>query len=163
MKIRGCQIAVDAWKVVKDTYEGRHDQQTRIHGHLTDLFINIMHLRYDDRKGSLEGHISTFELHWIKLVQAAEAGSSVDRSMAAGIVTFTRSDAWKASLLLGTLPRIQLYINIIKNITSGGDMPTYANVVLCLKELTTQSKQKKLTNSGVTWNDAEWWQSFLRE
>jgi len=51
--------------------------------HLTSLLLNITTMRLDDRATTINEHIMTFD-----------------------------SDAWKATLLLGTLPKIQLYQNI---------------------------------------------------
>lgn len=135
IKIRACPTAADAWKILKDTYEG----QTRTH--MTALFSNLVNLRFDDRKAhTLLDHISQFEGHWLKLAQAAATGSTTPGSMAADIKTFSQSDAWKASLLLATLPRIQPYINIVQNITSTEDKPTYANVIIRLKEISIRPK-----------------------
>ena len=144
IKIRACPTAADAWKILKDTYEG----QT----HMTALFSNLVNLRFDDRKSStLLDHISQFERHWLKLTQAAATGSPTPGSMAADIKTFSQSDAWKASFLLATLPRIQPYINIVQNITSTEDKPTYANVIIRLKEITLRPKglQKQETWKNV--------------
>ena len=131
IKIRACETAADAWKILKDTYEG----QTRTH--MTALFSNLVSLRFDDSDGStLMDHIVQFEGNWLRLAaQAAATGSSTAGSMAADIKTFSQSDAWKAYILLATLPGIQPYINIVQNITSTEDKPTYANVIIRLKEI----------------------------
>lgn len=139
LKIRACETAHEAWKILKETYEG----QTRIH--LTALFANIVHLKYDDRKdGTLPEHITTFKSHWLKLSQAAATGEA--GSLAADIRTFVQSDGWKASLLLATLPRFQPYANIIDNITSKEDKPTYANTVMRLREIPPQIKRLEKNN-----------------
>jgi len=88
---------------------------------MTALFMNLVQLRFDDRKAeSLSEHIT--RQSWLRLAQAA----------AAELTLFVGPTAWKASLLLATIPP---YINIIDNITSKEDKPTYANTVLRLKEL----------------------------
>jgi len=103
-----------------------------------------MHLKYDDRKyGSLADHISKFEAHWLKLVQAAQAGHNTKDSLAEGIHPLTTSDAWKAALLLPTLPRIQPYPNIVDNITSKEDKPSYSGIVMRLREINPRSTKRE--------------------
>ena len=142
----GCETAHEAWKILKDTFEA----QTRTH--MTALLLNLVTLRFDHRKGSsLNDHINEFEGHWLKLAQAAAAGSSTKGSMAADIKTFSQSDAWKASLLLATFPRIQPYINIVQNITASEDKPTYANVIIRLRDITT-AKSKTCSKIPSGWD-----------
>jgi len=138
LKIRAATTAAQAWDILKNTYEG----QTRVH--LILLHANIMHLKYDDRRdGSLAEHITKFEGHWLKLVQAAQAGHSIKNSLAEGIYPLTTSDAWKGALLLSTLPRIQPYINIVDNITSKDDKPSYSGIVMRLQEINPRSIKKE--------------------
>ena len=83
-KIRGCETAYEAWKILRDTFEG----QTRTH--MTALLHNLVTLQFDDRKGlTLNDHIKDFEGHWLKLAQAAASGSSIKGSMAADIKSFS--------------------------------------------------------------------------
>ena len=65
------------------------------------------------------------------------------QTQAASIKHFINNDAWKASMLLASLPHIALYQNIVDNITSSSEEPSYAKVVLRLRELSDRSKQRK--------------------
>jgi len=127
LKIRVATTVVQAWDILKYTYEG----QTRVH--LISLYTNIIHLKYDDRRdGSLANHITKFEGHWLKLVQVAQAGHSTKDCLAQGIHPLTSSDTWKDAFLQSILLRIQLYLNIIDNITSKDDKPSYSGIVMRL-------------------------------
>jgi len=138
LKMRAAMTAAQAWDILKNTYEG----QTRVH--LISLHANIMHLKYDDRRdGSLAEHITKFESHWLKLAQAAQAGHSTKDSLAEGIHPLTTSDAWKGALLLSTLSQIQPYINIVDNITSKDDKPSYSGIVMRLREINPRSIKKE--------------------
>jgi len=55
--------------------------------------------------------------------------------MESAIKHFASCDVLKAPLLLGTLPKIQLYQSITDSITTGTAAPAYAATVLRLKEL----------------------------
>ncbi|KAF8434254.1 hypothetical protein BGX38DRAFT_1275659 [Terfezia claveryi] len=97
-------------------------------------------LRFDDRKTTIADHITTFEGKWNLLrlnTATAEAGTN---SLAAGIKNFINTDAWKATMLLATLPKFQNYQNIIDNITSTSEDPSYGTIVLRLKELSERSR-----------------------
>lgn len=50
-----------------------------------------------------------------------------DSTLLDHIDQFSQCGVWKTSLLLATFPRVQPYINIIQNITSTEDKPTYAH------------------------------------
>jgi len=103
-----------------------------------------MHLKYDDRRdGSLAKHITKFEGYWLKLAQAAQAGHSIKDSLAEGIHPLTTSDAWKGALLLSILPRIQPYLNIVDNIISKDDKPSYSEIVMRLREINPRSTKKE--------------------
>ena len=73
-------------------------------------------------------------------VASATAGPDM---LASAIKYFAHSDGWKATLLLGTLPKILLYHNIIDNITAGTDAPAYSVIILRLKELNDRTIQRK--------------------
>jgi len=103
-----------------------------------------MYLKYDDRRdGSLADHITKFEGYWLKLAQAAQAGHSTKDSLAEGIHSLIISNTWKDALLLSTLPRIQLYINIVDNITSKDDKSSYSGIVMRLREINPRSAKKE--------------------
>ena len=127
LQIRAATTATIAWTTLREAYHGR----TRIH--LLHLFSAISS-KFDDRKVTLAEHISTFEAAWLHLAQNVATATAGTNSMAAGIKNFTLTDSWKAAMLLQLLPRIQPYLNIVMNITSSEDTPTYANVVIRLKE-----------------------------
>jgi len=138
LKIRAATTAAQAWDILKNTYKG----QTKVH--LISFHANIMHLKYDDRRdGSLAEHITKFEGHWLKLAQVAQAGHSTKDFLAEGIHPLTTSDAWKGALLLSTLPRIQPYINIMDNIISKDDKPSYSGIVMRLREINSRSIKKE--------------------
>lgn len=126
LQIRAAMSAPAAWKTLKDVYEGR----TRTH--LLHLFSAVS-TRFDDRKTNLSDHIAAFEMAWLRLAQNVTTATPGTGSMAAGIKNFTLTDSWKAAMLLQSLPRIQPYLNIVM-ITSSEDTPTYANIVIRLKE-----------------------------
>jgi len=108
--------------------------------HLSALLLGITKLRFDDRTTTITDHIATFESKWNILRQTTATATVGTDSLAAGVKTFVNTDAWKATMLLTTLPNITTYQNIINNITSGSDDPTFATVVLRLQELATMTK-----------------------
>lgn len=127
LQIRAAMSAPAAWKTLKDVYEGR----TRTY--LLHLFSAVS-TRFDDRKTNLSDHIAAFEMAWLRLAQNVTTATPGTGSIAAGIKNFTLTDSWKAAMVLQSLPRIQPYLNIVMNITSSEDTPTYANIVIRLKE-----------------------------
>lgn len=118
-----------AWTTLKSHYEGK----TRTH--LTALLLAITNLRYDDRKNTISEHISSFETKWLMLAQNVSGTTAGPATMASTIKHFVGHNGWKASMLLSTLPHIPTYQNIVSNITSASDVPSYTTVVLRLKEL----------------------------
>ena len=116
--MKGCETALDAWNILKERYEGR----TRTHLH--HLFKATM-AKFDDRKTMLMEHISAFKNSWLKLSQNVASATAGTDSIVAGIKNFTRTDPWKASMLLASLPLIQAYTNVIDNIATKEDTVTY--------------------------------------
>lgn len=134
--IASCNDAGEAWAILKSHYEGK----TRTH--LSALLLSITSFRYDDRKNSMNEHITTFKTKWLMLTQSVATATAGTTTLAAGIKNFVMTDGWKATLLLSTLPHLPTYQNIINNITSEADAPSYATVVLRLKELTAWSSRQ---------------------
>jgi len=135
--IRGCDTAYEAWELLKKHYEGR----TRMH--LTSLLLNITTMRLDDRATTINEHIMTFEKRWAILRQTVASATADSTTQAGAIKYFASSDAWKATLLLGTLPKIQLYQNIVDTITAGTADPSYNSIVIKLKELNDRPTARK--------------------
>lgn len=135
--IATCEDAGTAWATLKSHYEGK----TRTH--LSALLLSITNLRFDDRKNSITEHITSFENKWLMLSQNVSTTTAGTDSLAAGIKHFVATDGWKATLLLSTLPHIPTYQNIVSNITSGSDAPSYATVVLRLKELSAWNPRRE--------------------
>jgi len=135
--IRDCDTAAEAWETLKKHCEGR----TRTH--LSSLLLNITTLRYDDRTITMSDHINIFEKKWSTLRQSVASATAGPDTLASAIKHFAHSDGWKATLLLGILPKIPLYHNIIDNITAGMDAPAYSVIVLRLKELSDRTIQRK--------------------
>ena len=142
-RIRAAHTAAEAWATLKSIYEGR--TRTR----LLHLF-SAVNTPFDDCRISLLEHITAFESAWLRLAQNVSTAVAGTDSMAAGIKAFTLTDSWKAAMLLQSLPKIQPYINIVMNITSSHDTPTYANVVIRLKE--TQHKPGNQKSHCITAN-----------
>ena len=144
--ISGCPTAALAWTILKERYEGH----TRTH--LFHLFSAVNN-RFDDRKTTLTEHNAAFDTAWLKLTQNVSSAESDNRTLAGAIKNFAQCDAWKATILLASLdslPRIQPYINIIDNISSKEDTPTYANTVISLKDIYTRiptGSKKHLRNT----------------
>jgi len=105
--------------------------------------IKHHHHAYEDRTITVSDHISIFEKKWNTLRQSVASTTAGPDTLASAIKHFAHSDGWKATLLLGTLPKIPLYHSIIDNITAGTDAPAYAAIVLRLKELSDRTIQRK--------------------
>ena len=142
LQIGAATTAPIAWKTLKDIYEGR----TRTH--LLHLFSAIS-TKFDDRKTTLTEHIATFEAAWLRLAQNVATATAGTDSMAAGIKYFTLTDSWKAAMLLQSLPKIQPYLNLVMNITSSQDTPTYADTIIRLKKAQ-QTKSSKATEATIS-------------
>ena len=142
LQIRAATTATIAWTTLKEAYHGR----TRTH--LLHLFSAIS-TKFDDRKITLAEHISTFEAAWLHLAQNVATATAGTNSMAAGIKNLTLTDSWKAAMLLQSLLKIQPYLNIVMNIASSEDTPTYANVVIRLKE-TQYNKVRSHTTASTS-------------
>ena len=142
--IVACETAWEAWNILKEHFEGR----TRTH--LTAPLLAITTLKYDDRKQSISEHISAYETKWNILRQTVASETAGSNSQAASIKHFINNDAWKASMLLASLPHIALYQNIVDNITRSSEEPLYSKVVLRLRELSDRSKirKKETTNTA---------------
>ena len=126
--VAGCNTAAEAWNALKEHYGGRTET------YLSSLFLSILTLRYDDRKTTINEHITTFENQWNQLRQNV---ASATNSLAAGARDFVNTDSWKATMLLSTLPQYQ---NIIVNTTGANSEPSYPKTVLRLRELSDRSK-----------------------
>jgi len=111
--------------------------------HLSALLLGITELRFDDRTTTITNHIATFESKWNIFRQTTATATIGTDSLAAGVKIFVNTDAWKVTMLLTTLPNITTYQNIINNITSGSDDPTFATVVLRLQELAIKPSSTK--------------------
>lgn len=131
------EFAHEAWSILKEHFEGR----TRTH--LTALLQAITSLKFDDRKGTIQEHIAAFESRWNALRQNVASETASATSQAGAIKNFANNDAWKASMLLLSLPNISSYENIVNNITSSSEEPSYAKVVLRLRELSQRSHHRK--------------------
>jgi hypothetical protein len=102
--------------------------------------MNLINIKFDDRKTTIVEHTKLFETAWHRLAQLATNGRSrttnnTNPILADAIYPFTIHDGWKASLLLASLPKFQPYINIVDNIISKDDAPTFDTVVMRLKEV----------------------------
>ena len=127
--IEVCDTPAEEWKMLKDHYEGK----TRTH--LSALLLNVVNLKYDDRKIPVSEYITSFENKWNLLRLNTSSTTPGTNTLGAGIKNFVNTDAWKATMLLSTLPKIATYQNIMDNITGLTVEPSYTQVVLRLKEL----------------------------
>lgn len=135
--IEGCDTPAEAWGLLKEHYDGRARM------HLSALLLNIVHLRYDGRNTSISEHIMTFENKWNLLCQNTASATAGTNSLAAGIKNFSNTDSCKATMLLATLPKIQIYQNIIYSITGTTEEPAYSKVVLRLGELSERAHSRQ--------------------
>ena len=85
--IRGCDIAYEAWDLLKKHYE----DCTRTH--LTALLLNITMMRFDDRTTTMSDHIISFEKKWAILRQTITSAEASSTTQAGAIKHFSSSDA----------------------------------------------------------------------
>jgi len=141
LKIRAATIAAGAWTILKENYEGKRRT------HISHLFYSVTGIKFDDRNTTIKAHIEAFERAWLQLAQAVATATASSTTADGAIVHFTKSDTWKAYILLNSFPRIQPYHNIIDNIANKEDTVSYANVVIRLREI---SDRDRLTNKRGT-------------
>src|SRR5207302_249803 len=138
----------------------------RTRTHLSALLFNITNLKFDDRTTTLNDHIMAFENKWNILRQSTASAIMGTDSLAAGIKAFVNTDAWKATMMLATLPKIATYQNIINNMTSGITDTTYATTIVRLRVpriCPSQSRKDKLLEAPSAFSTTNMFCGFCKK
>jgi len=104
-------LAKDAYDELKKAYEGK--TATEFYA-LLDSLTNIT---FDDRKATIEEHITHYEATWnrfVGVISRADLITAEDDGFGAGLQKFAKSDRVKAEFLLKSLPAY--YSNTVENI-----------------------------------------------
>lgn len=98
-----CELAREAWKVLKDAYEGKTTAESWA------LYEGLRKIQSDDRKESIVEHINNFELNWNRFAGIMTRVDENNRTIT-GL-----GDITKANFLLFSLPT-PFYSNTIENV-----------------------------------------------
>lgn len=108
-RIRNCLSSADAYKELIKAYEGKTTTEFEA---LVDSFSSIL---YDDRKASVEEHISQYERVWNTFAGIiSRVDLTNDDGFGKGLKEFAGSDKAKTEFLLRSFP--PFYANTIENI-----------------------------------------------
>jgi len=105
------ELAKDAYDELKKAYEGK--TATEFYA-LLDSLTNIA---FDDRKATIEKHITHYEATWnrfVEVISRADLITAEDDGFRAGLQKFAKSDRAKVEFLLKSLPAY--YSNTVQNI-----------------------------------------------
>jgi len=100
-RIGTCELAKDAYDELKKAYEGK--TATEFYA-LLDSLTNIP---FDDRKTTIDGHITHYEATWnrfVGVISRADLTAAQDDGFGDGLQRFAKNDRAKAEFLLKSLP-----------------------------------------------------------
>jgi hypothetical protein len=140
-RIGNLTLAEEAYNELKKAYEGK--TATEFHALLDSLT-----LVYDDRKSTIEEHITAYERIWNMFVGVmSRADLNSGDGFGRGLKEFSKSDKAKAESLLKSLP--SFYANTVENIRAKDH--EYDDVARKLKEYILQ-RQKWRKKEGTQEN-----------
>jgi len=105
------ELAKAAFEELKKAYEGKTATE------FYSLLDSITSIPYDDRKNTIEEHISHFEATWnrfVGVISRADLTAAQDDGFGEGLQKFAKSDRAKSEFLLKSLPAY--YSNTVENI-----------------------------------------------
>jgi len=105
------ELAKAAFEELKKAYEGKTATE------FYSLLDSITSIPYDDRKNTIEEHISHFEAIWnrfVGVISRADLTAAQDDGFGEGLQKFAKSDRAKSEFLLKSLPAY--YSNTVENI-----------------------------------------------
>jgi len=105
------ELAKDAYDELKKVYESK--TATEFYA----LLNSLTNIAFDDRKATIEEHITHYEAIWnrfVGVISRANLITAEDNGFGAGLQKFAKSDRAKAEFLLKSLPAY--YSNTVENI-----------------------------------------------
>jgi hypothetical protein len=146
-RIGNLTSAKDAYAELKKAYEGK--TATEFYA----LLDSLTSISFDDRKSSIEEHVTNYERAWNRFVGVvSRADLTTDDGFGKGLREFASSDKAKAEFLLKSLPTV--YANTIENVRAKDY--GYDDVARKLKEyIPMRQKSKKGSMKNDTEGSAE--------
>jgi len=138
-KIETCELASEAWKELKDTYECKTTYEGKSNTEFWALYEGLRKIKFNDRKETIEEHINNFEVNWnrfVRIMSSVDETSTTITGLGKGLKAFSRCDTTKADFLLSSL-RSPVYVNMIEDIRASDY--TYETVVQKLTEFVAMS------------------------
>jgi hypothetical protein len=136
VRIGNLTIAKDAYDELKKAYEGKYAIE------FYALLNSLTSVSYDDRKSSIEEHLTNYERTWnsfVGVISRLDLVAGNDDGFGEGLQKFSKSDKAKAEFLLKSL--LAFYSNTIENIRAKDYC--YDNVARKLKEYIPMRQVKK--------------------
>jgi len=123
-KIETCELASEAWKELREAYEGRTTTK------FWTLYEGLREIQFDDRKETIEEHINNFEINWNRFVgimsRVDESGNTV-KGLGKNFLLFSLPTPFYSNTIENIRAKDYTYESVVQKLTKFIPMRSWKN------------------------------------